>query len=155
MVRNEVKSAANFCPQVAAWFPDMFCNFYFLKNIKVAKNSTIATAREKISTNLKSLEFQKFFTYIRLNLKTIKFYLIKLATEFYWQPCYLLSERASLMDPLHWRHLLVIMPVTATSVFTCLGCLWRFDGQGKYIQRDIVGIIVRDIALNIANVNSP
>ncbi len=32
--------------------------------------------------------------------------------------------------------------------------LGRFDGQGKYIQRNIVGIIVRDIGLNIANVNS-
>ncbi len=28
-------------------------------------------------------------------LKTIKFYLIKLATVFYWKPSYLLGERAS------------------------------------------------------------
>jgi hypothetical protein len=26
-------------------------------------------------------------------------------------------------------------------------------GQGKYIRRDIVGVNVRDIALNVANVN--
>ncbi len=65
------------------------------------------------------------------------------------------------MDRLHWRHLLAEPLVTATvtlgsvtSVFTCLGPLGRFDGQGKYIQRNIVGIIVRDIGLNIANVNS-
>jgi hypothetical protein len=26
------KSAATFCHQVAAWDPDMFCNFYLVKN---------------------------------------------------------------------------------------------------------------------------
>ncbi len=31
-----------------------------------------------------------------LYLKTIKFYLIKLATYFYWQPSYLLGDGASL-----------------------------------------------------------
>jgi hypothetical protein len=30
----------------------------------------------------------------------------------------------------------------------------RYDGQGKYIQHDITGVIMRDIALNISNVNS-
>ncbi len=35
---NEGISAASFCPQVAAWVPDMFCNFYLLKNRKIAKN---------------------------------------------------------------------------------------------------------------------
>ncbi len=34
--------------------------------------------------------------YILLDLKTIKFALIKLSTDFYWQPTYLLGERASL-----------------------------------------------------------
>ncbi len=58
------------------------------------------------------------------------------------------------MDRLHWRHLLAITPVTATNVFTCLGYLGQYDGQGKYIQRDNAGVIVCDIALNIANVNS-
>jgi len=43
---NERKSAANFCCLVAAWGPDMFCNFYSVKK-----------AREKISTDLGSLEF--------------------------------------------------------------------------------------------------
>ncbi len=33
--------------------------------------------------------------YVWLNLKTIKFCLIKFATDFYWQPRYLLSESAS------------------------------------------------------------
>jgi hypothetical protein len=65
------------------------------------------------------------------------------------------------MDHLHWQHLLAKLLVTATvtlgsatSVFSCLGCLGQFDGQGKYIQHDIMGVIVCDIALNIANVNS-
>ncbi len=58
-----------------------------------------------------------------------------------------------------------IMPVTATSdshYCTCLGPLGRRDtdriisiGKGKYIRRNITGIIVRDIALYFANVNDP
>jgi hypothetical protein len=32
---------------VAAWFPDMFWNFYIVKNYKIDKNSTTAKAREK------------------------------------------------------------------------------------------------------------
>jgi hypothetical protein len=65
------------------------------------------------------------------------------------------------MDQLHWRHLLAKLLATTTitlgsvtSVFPCLCCLGRFDGQSKYIQRDIAGVIVRNIALNIANVKS-
>jgi hypothetical protein len=42
---------------LAALFPDMFCNFYAVKNHKIAKNSTTTNAREKISTDLESLEF--------------------------------------------------------------------------------------------------
>jgi hypothetical protein len=54
---NWVKSAARFCPQVAACFPDMFCNFYLVKKQKIAHNSTTTKAREKISTFWESLEF--------------------------------------------------------------------------------------------------
>jgi hypothetical protein len=46
---------------VAAWVPDMFCNFYLVKNHKIVKNSTTAKAREKISTDLESLELLQFF----------------------------------------------------------------------------------------------
>ncbi len=35
--------------------------------------------------------------YVWLNLKTIKFYLLNLATDFYWQPCYLQVELALLI----------------------------------------------------------
>jgi hypothetical protein len=33
---NEGKSDASFSQQVAAWFPDTFCNFHLVKNHKVA-----------------------------------------------------------------------------------------------------------------------
>jgi hypothetical protein len=54
---NEGKSAASCFRQVAALFPDMFWNFYLVKNHKIAENSTTTTARVKISTELESLEF--------------------------------------------------------------------------------------------------
>jgi hypothetical protein len=44
---NEGESAASFCHQLAALFPDMFCKFYLVKNHKIAKNSTTTKAREK------------------------------------------------------------------------------------------------------------
>jgi hypothetical protein len=54
---NDGKSAASFCHQVASCFPDMFCNFYLVKNHQIAKNATTTKAREQISTDLESLEF--------------------------------------------------------------------------------------------------
>jgi hypothetical protein len=39
------------------WFSGMFCNFYLEKNHKIANNSSNTAAREKISTDLESLEF--------------------------------------------------------------------------------------------------
>ncbi len=41
--------------------PAMLCNFYLVKNHKIADNSATTEAREKISTYLESLEFQKNF----------------------------------------------------------------------------------------------
>jgi hypothetical protein len=83
-------------PQVAAWVPVMFRNFYIGKNHKIAKNSTATKSREKITTDFVTFRilFLKIM-YVWINLKTIKFYLIKLATDLYWQPIYLLSERSS------------------------------------------------------------
>jgi hypothetical protein len=43
--RNQAKSVARFCPQVAEWVPDMFQNFYLVKNHKIAHNSTAVEAR--------------------------------------------------------------------------------------------------------------
>jgi hypothetical protein len=59
----------------------MFCNFYFFKSIKFANISATAQAREKISTDLESLELKKMM-YVRLNLKMIKFYTIQLAKNY-------------------------------------------------------------------------
>jgi hypothetical protein len=42
---------------VAAWFPDMHCKFYLVKNYTIAKISTTTKAREKISTGLEYIEF--------------------------------------------------------------------------------------------------
>ena len=47
---NEVESTASFCCQVAALFPDTFCNFYLVKNHKIANNSMTTYDIEKIST---------------------------------------------------------------------------------------------------------
>jgi hypothetical protein len=54
-------SGASFCHQVAALVPDMFYNFYLVKNHKIANNSATIEAREKITTHLESLKFQKIF----------------------------------------------------------------------------------------------
>jgi hypothetical protein len=53
---NEGKSADSLCTQEAAWV-SIFCNFYFVKNPKIANNSTTTKAEEKITTDLESLEF--------------------------------------------------------------------------------------------------
>jgi hypothetical protein len=45
---------------VAARVPDMFCNFYSVKNHKIANYSTTPKAREKMSTDFESLEFKEF-----------------------------------------------------------------------------------------------
>ncbi len=44
---------------MAAWVPDIFLQLFFVKNNKIANNSTAAEAGENISTD--SLEFQNFF----------------------------------------------------------------------------------------------
>jgi hypothetical protein len=67
---------------VAACAPDMCCTMYIVKRYKIANNSATTEAREKISTDLESLEFKKFLVHVGLNLKTITFYFIKLATDF-------------------------------------------------------------------------
>ncbi len=48
----------------AAWVPDMFHNFYLVKNQKISHKSTTDKAREKISTYLESFEFWKFLNFI-------------------------------------------------------------------------------------------
>jgi hypothetical protein len=41
----------------AAWVPDMFCNFYLVKSHKIANNLADTKAREKINSDLESVEF--------------------------------------------------------------------------------------------------
>jgi hypothetical protein len=55
-VTNQYTSAARFCSQVAACVPDVFRNFYLVKNHKIANNSATTEARKKISKGLESLE---------------------------------------------------------------------------------------------------
>jgi len=52
---NLDKPVPIFCRQVAAWAPDIFCNFYILKNHKIVNDST--TAEAHLCTYLDSLEF--------------------------------------------------------------------------------------------------
>ncbi len=74
-------TSCQFLPQVVAWFPDMFWNFYSLKNHKIS-NSMTTKAREKISIDLESLEAWNFSGVCLSTLKTIKFYLIKFTADF-------------------------------------------------------------------------
>jgi hypothetical protein len=46
------KSVASFCCQVAALVRDMFCNFYLVKNHKIANSLATTEAKEKINTGL-------------------------------------------------------------------------------------------------------
>jgi hypothetical protein len=41
------KISSQFLPPGGSWFPDMFCNFYLVKNHKIAKNSETTKAGEK------------------------------------------------------------------------------------------------------------
>ncbi len=75
-------------------------------------------------------------------------------------PTVLLTNVANGNDPLHvkdhlhWRHLLAKPSATVTHDCTCLGHLGQYKSQGEYIQHYIAGVIMHNIALNIANVNS-
>jgi hypothetical protein len=46
-VNNEGKSADSFCRQVAALVPASLCNFYLVKNHKIADNSATTEDRKK------------------------------------------------------------------------------------------------------------
>ncbi len=61
----------------------------------MAKDSINTKAREKYA-QIWTPEFLKFLMYNWLNLKAIKYNLVKLPTDFYRQTSYLLCERFSL-----------------------------------------------------------
>jgi hypothetical protein len=59
--------------------PNMFCDFYLGKNSKIANNQHPQKLEKK---NWKPNNFIIFLMKVWINLKTIKFYLIGLATDF-------------------------------------------------------------------------
>jgi hypothetical protein len=73
---------------------NVFQHLWSEKSQNYKKTSTTVKAREKNEPRFGVL--RNLLMYVWINLKTIKSYLIKLATEFYWQPSCLLGERSSL-----------------------------------------------------------
>ncbi len=67
---------------MAAWFPVLYCNFYLVKNHKIAENSTTTKAREKISADLETLQFQKFFAVCLTKFKNKQILLYKISYRF-------------------------------------------------------------------------
>ncbi len=63
---------------------------------EISQNSDNSTTTEASEKNKHMFWILVIFLYVLLNLITIRFYLIKLAIDFYRQPSYLLGERASL-----------------------------------------------------------
>jgi hypothetical protein len=70
---NEGKSAASFCCQMAPLVPNMFFNFYLVKNHKIVNNSATNETREKISIYLESLGriFSHVWSRIFVQVQTI------------------------------------------------------------------------------------
>ncbi len=60
----------------------MFCNLYLVKNNIIANSLVTTEAREKNKHIIGILKILEFFMDVGLNLKTIKFYSIKLVTDF-------------------------------------------------------------------------
>ncbi len=81
---------------MAAWVQGMFWNFYLEKKCKNAYDSVTTEARDENKQILESLILLNNYVYVLLILKTINFYLIKLATYFEWQLSYLLGEASQL-----------------------------------------------------------
>jgi hypothetical protein len=63
-------------------FPAMFCGFYLVKNLKIVINSTTTKAREKIDTDLESLEFYNFFDVCLTKSKNNQILLIEISRIF-------------------------------------------------------------------------
>jgi hypothetical protein len=64
---------------VVAWAQDKFSDFYLVENHKIANNSTDTKTREKISRDLKSLEFWKFFDVCMTKFKNNQFLFYKIS----------------------------------------------------------------------------
>jgi hypothetical protein len=68
--------------QMAAWVPNMSCNFYFLKNHKIADNSTTTKAKEKIVRIWNIYNFRKESDEYLTEFKNNKFLLNKIGCQF-------------------------------------------------------------------------
>jgi hypothetical protein len=75
------KSAACFCHQVAAWVPDMFSNFYFMKNHNIAKTKQ-PLKLEKNKHSFGILGILEFFDIYLTNVKINQILLNKIRNRF-------------------------------------------------------------------------
>jgi hypothetical protein len=67
---------------VAAWLPDVFGYFYFVKNHKIAKNSTTTKAREKNKHRFRILRILQFFDACSTTFKNNQILLYKISRRF-------------------------------------------------------------------------
>ncbi len=67
---------------MAAPVPGMFCNFYLVKNHKIANNSATTEAREKVTTYLQSVQFKKFFNVCFAKFKNYQILLNRISRRF-------------------------------------------------------------------------
>ncbi len=67
---------------MGAWVLVMFCNFYLVKNNKIANNATATKAIGKISKDIKSLELLKFYDVCLTNFKNNQILLNKISLKF-------------------------------------------------------------------------
>jgi hypothetical protein len=81
-VPNQDKSAASFCHQVAAWVPDLFCNFNLKNNHKITICLAGTKAREKISIYFETVEFKKFLMCVSLKKKNNQILLNNISCQF-------------------------------------------------------------------------
>jgi hypothetical protein len=57
---NEEVGRTGPSPSVSVpWYPDIFCYFYYVKNYKIANNSTTTGARENLSADLESFKMKE------------------------------------------------------------------------------------------------
>jgi len=59
---------------MTALFSNRFCNFYLVKNHKIANNSRTTKATVTICMYMESLDFRNILMYVLVNLETIKHY---------------------------------------------------------------------------------
>jgi hypothetical protein len=67
---------------VAAWVPDMFCNFYLVKSYKISNNSATTEARERIYRRFGISRILEILKIGLTKFENYQIYLIKLATDF-------------------------------------------------------------------------